>query len=63
MSIPDFLKRENKPPIDKIGEKFDRVLEEYEEIFGGTIPNEPSGLSLEEWIKIMRLCIRKKKDI
>lgn len=61
MSIPDFLKRENRPPIDKAGEEFDRTLEEYEKLFGEEISNEPSSMSLEQWTEIMKLCIKEKK--
>ena len=61
MSIPDFLKRENRQPIDKMVEEFDRVSKEYEELFGDRIANEPSSMSLGQWIKLMKICIKEKK--
>lgn len=61
MSIPYFLKRENRPSISNAEEEFDKTLVEYEELFGDGISNEPSGLSLEQWTEIMKICIKEKK--
>ena len=61
MPIPEFLKRENRLPVDEISREFDKTLEEYERMFGDRISNEPSDLSLEQWNEIMKLCIKEGK--
>ena len=61
MSLPEFLKCENKPEANKIEEEFDRMLKEYEELFGEELGTEPSNFSLKEWIEIIKECIRTKE--
>lgn len=61
MPIPDFLKRENMGTVDSVSKEFDRVLKEYEILFGTEITTEMSLLSIEEWIEILRICIKEKK--
>ena len=61
MQIPDFLKRENVQPVDKVSEEFDNTLEEYKRVFDEEVGIEMSSYSLEQWIDILKQCIKENK--
>ena len=61
MPIPDFLKRENVAPIDKVSEEFDNILKEYKRVFDKEIGIEMSSYSLGQWIDILKHCIKENK--
>ena len=61
MQIPDFLKRENAPMVDDVYEEFDRVLKEYEKVFGSSVTTECHYLSWKEWTELLRICIKENK--
>lgn len=61
MELPDFLKRENRKPIDEETKEFWDMLNEYKKIFGEGVTTEMSSFSVKQWIEILKQCIEKNK--
>lgn len=61
MPLPDFLKRENREPVDPIIAEFLKVREAYENFFKEKVMIEPYSRSMEEWIELLNACLKEKK--
>ena len=61
MALPDFLKKENREPIDEVTEEFLNVLAKYEKQFDVEVMTEPSSRTMEEWIELLNICIEKNQ--
>ena len=61
MELPDFLKRENRKPIDEETKEFWDMLNEYKKFFGEGVTTEMSSFSVKQWIEILKQCIEKKQ--
>lgn len=53
--IPEFLKRENHPKIER--NAMDDALERYEQHFGNGVNTEPSSWTDQQWADILNLCV------
>ena len=62
MEIPDFLKRENRKPLSKNEQEFLNLIDEYKRVVGDDLMTEPFSRTTEEWIKLLKKCIKKKKS-
>ncbi|WP_432626549.1 hypothetical protein [Brotaphodocola sp.] len=57
MSLPEFLRRENRVEASEKEKQLDRLMEEYRVHFGERPTNEPSVYNEDEWIEILQKCI------
>ena len=62
MDIPDFLKPENRKPISKDEKEFLDLIDEYKRVIGDDLMTEPFSRTTKEWIKLLKICIKKKKS-
>ena len=63
MSIPDFLKRENRRQNDPDTDAMLELIEKYRKAFGDYPTTEPSVYSTTEWIGILKECIETKRTV
>lgn len=57
--IPDFLKIENRTKPTE----FSLLVRKYREEFHDSPPTEPSFWSEEEWVEILKKCLKKHKTV
>ena len=63
MSIPEFLRPENRKELKPEDTEMLELMEEYKKVFGDYPMTEPSSYTTEEWINMLRECIEKNITI
>lgn len=57
-TIPDFLRRENRPKLSEEDERFFELRDEYEKKFNRDFSTEGFCYTTNEWINKMEYCLK-----